>query len=134
MWRTVRGAYRSMIVMRGATSVDAQAAAAMSARIRWGRCSVFHFDGVRGRGDGREEKGGLSAAASRVTEGAAGSGCSGSSVIVAECFGNVLMGHSNDGRKWEDRISIFKFYLRADTGCGEIRLPLDIQKTHNRSP
>ncbi len=43
---------------------------------------MFHFDGVRGRGDGREEKGALSAAESKVTGGTAGPGCSGSPVIV----------------------------------------------------
>lgn len=40
-----------MIVMRGATSVDAQAAEVISVRIRWGRRSVFHLEGVLGRED-----------------------------------------------------------------------------------
>jgi hypothetical protein len=50
----------------------------------------------------------------------------------AECFGNGLMGHSNDGKKLGDRISIFKFYLNADIACGKSRLPLHTHKTHKR--
>lgn len=76
--------YRSMMVMRGATSVDAQAAAVMSLRTRWGRRSVFHFEGVLGRGGEREAKWGPLAAELRVKGGGAGSGRNGSTVIVCE--------------------------------------------------